>query len=138
MNRTEKEKLILKMFEIWNHGLLEIINEVFSPDYIGHYPHTEMVGIEEITGMVRFIRGAFPDWNEELKDMIIGDDKVVVRFVGKGTHNGYFIDIAPTGNKIEVEEIAIFRIQDAMIVEQWGVFDSYKMMDQLGAIKKNV
>jgi len=136
MNNYEKEKLIFKIFEIWNQGTLNIVEEVFSNDFIGHYPHTQMEGIEGIKGMVQFIRGAFSDWQEVIKDIIIADEKVVVRFSCKGTHTGYFLDIAPTGNEVNVDEISIFRIKDGKVVEQWGVFDSYKMMDQLGVIKR--
>ena len=135
MDNTEKEKLILKLFKIWNQGNLDIIEDVFSTDYIGHYPHTEIVGIEGIKGMIRFIRGAFQDWHEELKDIIISGEKVVARFLCTGTHTGFFMEMAPTGNKVEFEEIAIFLIRNGKVVEQWGVFDSYRMMDQLGALK---
>jgi len=110
---------------------------VATNDFTGHYPHTEMNGIEGVRNMVGFIRGAFPDWQEELKDIVIGEEKVVIRFIGRGTHNGYILDMAPTGNRVDVEEIAIFKVRDKKIAEQWGVFDSYRMMDQLGTIKRS-
>lgn len=42
-----------------------------------------MNGIEGIKGMIQFIRGAFLDWQEEIIDMIIGDEMVVTRFSAK-------------------------------------------------------
>lgn len=136
MNNEGKEKLVLKLFDIWNRGLLDDLEEVISPDFQGHYPHAKMNGIDGVKGMIQFLRGAFPDYQEEIKEMIIGEEKVVVRYACRGTQKGNFIGIAPTGNKVEFEEISIFRIKDGKIAEQWGVFDSLKMMQQLGVVKR--
>ena len=40
-----------------------------------------------------------------------------------GTHRGEFQGIAPTGKRVEVRAIDMFRISDGKIVEHWGHAD---------------
>jgi hypothetical protein len=50
-----------------------------------------------------------------------------------GTHQGEFRGIAPTGKRITVTGIGIFRFSDeGKVVESWDNFDQLGMMRQLG------
>jgi predicted ester cyclase len=61
-------------------------------------------------------------------------DKVVTRWIERGTHQGELMRIAPTGNQVRVDRITISRIEDGKIVEEWEMYDALGMMQQLGAI----
>ncbi|AYG61849.1 ester cyclase [Rhizobium jaguaris] len=50
-----------------------------------------------------------------------------------GTHEGAFMGIAPTGNRVKVPGIGIYEVRDGMIVESWVVRDSLVLLRQLGA-----
>ena len=63
---------------------------------------------------------AFPDTRIEVEDMISEGDKVTARVTMSGTHQGEFQGIAPTGNRVQVRAIDIFRIMNGKIVEHWG------------------
>jgi predicted ester cyclase len=93
----------------------------------------EWRGIEGIKEVVRKHRISFPDWNEKVDDVIAEGDRVVVRFTSTGTHLGEFEGIAPTGKKVRIQEVAIFRLADGKIVEQWGVPDLHGLLQQLGS-----
>jgi predicted ester cyclase len=74
---------------------------------------------------------AFPDWQEKILDIIAEDDKVVTRYVSTGTHMGTYQGIAPTGNKIKVDEISIFCIKNGKVMEQWCLVDDLALVKQL-------
>jgi predicted ester cyclase len=57
---------------------------------------------------------------------------VVTRWTSRGTHQGELMGIAPTGNRVEVTAVGIWRVADAKIAEAWLVFDALGMMQQLG------
>jgi predicted ester cyclase len=89
-------------------------------------------GIESIRFGVGRIRTAFPDWHERVVDVFGSGDKVANRYVSTGTHKGTFWGIEPTGRRIEIQEISIFRIADNRIVEQWCMFDDLARLQQRG------
>lgn len=66
--------------------------------------------------------------------MIAEDDKVVLRMIVTGTHNGEgeFLGFTPSGTRLEVETIDIIRFEDGMMVEHWGRTDTMGMIEQLG------
>ena len=60
---------------------------------------------------------------------------MVTRWTMRGTHRGEFRGIAPSGNRIMVTGIGIFRFSDeGKVVESWDNFDQLGMMRQLGVI----
>ena len=51
------------------------------------------------------------------------DDRVAARVVMRGTHRGEFQGIGPTGKRVEVRAIDMFRVENGKIVEHWGHAD---------------
>lgn len=64
--------------------------------------------------------------------MIIENDRVVTRYIPTGTHLGPFAGQEPSGAKVEIDEISIYRIADGKIAEQWCQMDDLTMMRQIG------
>src|SRR5215212_10261410 len=77
-------------------------------------------------------RKAFPDWQEEIVELVAEGNTVAGRFRCSGTHLGKFLGEAPTGRRMEVEEVFFLRGQDGRIVDFWGLEDSLGRMRQLG------
>ena len=55
-----------------------------------------------------------------VEDMIAEGDRVAARVTMRGTHLGEFEGIAPTGKRVEVRAMDMYRITDGKIVEHWG------------------
>ncbi len=89
-------------------------------------------GREGFKTFVTTFREAFPDLQVTVEDMIAEGDKVAARATMRGTHQGEFLGIPPSGNSIEVPVVDIVRFSDGMGVEHWGVTDNMAMMVQLG------
>jgi predicted ester cyclase len=84
--------------------------------------------------MILAVRTAFPDLKLELHDIFGADDKVVSRWTLSGTHAGNFLGIAPTGNTVRFDGIAIDLFRDGVRVDGWAQFDKLGLLRQLGAI----
>jgi hypothetical protein len=82
------------------------------------------------------LHAAFPDLHIDVEDMIAEGDKVVARVTASGTHQGEFMGIAPTGNRVEFSAIDIARIAEGKIVEHWSNSDQLGMMQQLGVMER--
>ena len=123
--------------EAWNGGNLALVDELFAADYVGHdAPRPEPVrGPEGMKDFLRTYQQAMSDAEITLEDVIIRDDKVVTRWVGRGTHDGLLMgQIPPTGKKVEFAGIRIFRFEAGKIAEGWVVWDTFGLMKQVGVI----
>jgi predicted ester cyclase len=79
-------------------------------------------------------RSAFPDWHEEIVELVAEGDTVAGRFRCSGTHRGKFLGEAPTGKRMEVDEVFFLRVEDRKFVDFWGLEDSLGRLRQLGLI----
>ncbi len=64
-------------------------------------------------------REGFPDLTVTIEDVMAEGDRVTARVTMRGTHRAEFQGIAPTGKRVEVRAIDMFRIEDGKIVEHW-------------------
>ena len=77
---------------------------------------------------------ALPDLSATMEDLVISGDRVVGRFVYRGTHTGEFMDIPASGNPVEMRSIDIWRVQNAMFVEHWDELNLLELFQQMGAL----
>jgi steroid delta-isomerase-like uncharacterized protein len=90
------------------------------------------VSIEEAIEFGKMIFKAFPDSSFTIEELFAAGDRVITRWIYRGTHEGEFMGIPPTGNKVEFGGITIARIKDGKIVESREDYDSLGFMQQLG------
>jgi predicted ester cyclase len=123
MTRDEMKKLVEQLHRLWNTGDLSAISNLYAPDFIGHFPKEsrlgDLKGQSGVRDAIECVRRAFPDWTETVQDIIIEGDKAVTRYVSTGVHKGPFFDLAPTGERVRVNEISIFRVENGLVAEQW-------------------
>ena len=118
--------------ELWNAWDAAAIDELIAPDIefrgsIGRVVH----GIEEFRDYVAQIRAAFPDFHNEIEELIAEDDRVVARLTYSGTHRGAILGLAATGKRIRYDGIAIFTIRDGKIVRAFVLGDVDALKRQL-------
>lgn len=76
-------------------------------------------------------RAAFPDWRQELVQLVAEDDTVVARFRCTGTQVGDWQGLAATGRAMKVDEVYFFRFADGRVAGMWGLEDTWTRMRQL-------
>jgi predicted ester cyclase len=135
MSLEENKAIVRGHIEAYNHNFdafLDSFDEFFAPDY---FDHTNQVGKEGVKQLFIMGRIGFPDWHEAIEDIIAEGDKVWVRLTYTGTHTGEFYGFAPTGNKITMLAVAIYRLVNGKLVEGRFIHDSMDFFKQLGAIE---
>jgi steroid delta-isomerase-like uncharacterized protein len=109
-------------------------DELFGPDLVGHF--AGMPPIDSRThlefGLATF--EAFSDVERLVEDVVAEGDKVVARWVSRGTHTGSFQGIPATGRYVSTSGITIFRLEAGRIVEEWSETDMPGLLQQLGAL----
>jgi predicted ester cyclase len=97
--------------------------------HLRDYGNAHGVGSETITA-------ALPDRRDRVDDVLAEGDKVWMRFRVAGTHGGRLYGLAPTGKRVEVPEVGIFRFADGKWKESWYFADELGLLLQLGAVDK--
>lgn len=124
--------------EVWNKGNLAVAREVYGTDFVSHqHSHPNVRDVRGVSALVQFVRefrDAFPDFHDTIDDQVAEGDKVVTRFASTGTHKGVLMGLPPTNKRATWMGIAIDRIEDGKIVEEWVSWDLFGMMQQLSAI----
>ena len=134
---TEAHKTLVRRFveEVQSQGRLEVLDELVAPTVVNHTappgvpPNRE--GIRQLTAL---FRAAFPDGRMIVEDMIAEGDKVTSRKTFRGTHQGAFMGLPPTGKRVEIGLIDIVRVADGRIVEHWNAVDTLGLLQQLGVL----
>lgn len=125
--------------EVWNKGNLEMLDELFSQNFVRHFlpGGSETRGLDQFRDHVSNHRKAFPDWAEDIKLVVAEGNLVATQFTSTGTNNGRFLGNPPTGRQIHINEMSIYRIVDGKIVEQWLIPDLLSLNRQLGLIAQS-
>ena len=77
---------------------------------------------------------ALPDLSATMEDLVMSGDRVVGRFIYRGTHTGELMGIPASGNPVEMHSIDIWRAEDGMFVEHWDELNLMEMFQQMGAL----
>ena len=88
-------------------------------------------GLDEFLGYVADVRAAFPDFHNHVHDVLVDGDQAVARLTYTGTHRGAVLGHAPTGNRIEYQGIAWFKVRDHLIIEGFVLGDVDTLRAQL-------
>ncbi|RPA68585.1 ester cyclase [Cyclobacteriaceae bacterium YHN15] len=124
--------VVKKYHELRTNGKVTELDKILSPYFVCHFINgIEWKGIEGAKYSISSHRKIFPDWKEEIVDMVSEGDKVVTRYKSTGTHKGAFEGLDATGIKVTIFETSIYRIVDGKIAEQWGFPDALSLKNQL-------
>ncbi|MEM6709039.1 MAG: ester cyclase [Pseudomonadota bacterium] len=120
---------------IWSEGQLERIEEFYADDYTADYPRTDWgTGIDGIRALATSIRMGFPDYREEIEELIEAGDRVVVQLKIRGTHRGTMDGMPPTGRAVEFRDVTLLTLRNGKIIAQRGLSDHFALYQQLGLI----
>jgi steroid delta-isomerase-like uncharacterized protein len=134
---SEDNKLLIRriMEEVWNNWSLDAAREFYAQDYIDHArPPGEPQGMAGLEKVFFEWREAFPDWKITVESLVSEGDLVVALLSAVGTHKGAFMGVSPTGRRVAVKAIEMFRISGGKVVEFWAVFNELDMFRQLGML----
>ncbi|CAN5798575.1 hypothetical protein BH11BAC3_BH11BAC3_12050 [soil metagenome] len=131
-NLDTNRDVVKKYHEVWSNGQVTALDKILAPDFVCHFiDGIEWQGIDGADNSITSHRKSFPDWKEEIVDMISEGDKVVTRYKSTGTQQGPFNGLDSTGKKVTIYETSIYRIANGKIAEQWGFPDALSLDNQL-------
>lgn len=132
---TEDNKALVRRFYEEGVHNPSLFDELLAPTYVLHLPGSPPIsGVEHAKQLMVAYTTAFPDLQLTTEDMVAEADKVAIRNTWRGTHQGVFQGLPPTGKGVTFTGSDTFRLAGGKIAEQWADLDALGLMRQLGAI----
>lgn len=134
MSIEENKALVRRVYELLNRKELDAAYEYIANDFIFHSSDGDL-SLKQMKHVDVEFYNAFPDMSVTIEDMVAEGEKVSVRVNYKGTHQGEFMGISPTGKRLNITNVNTLRIADGKLIEGWNVTD-IRLIQQLGVIPK--
>ncbi len=128
----QNKEIVHNAYEAWNKVDIEALKEIYSPDYVWHFAGEGTLSLEDLIEDLKWEITVYPDRTFSPEDLISKGNKVVSRYVLRGTHERDREGFPATGKKVEMEGIFVNRIENGKIVETWEVADLLSVYKQLG------
>jgi steroid delta-isomerase-like uncharacterized protein len=82
------------------------------------------------------VRAAFPDFHNEVRELICDGRRAAVRLLCTGRHTGELLGFAPTGLTVAYDAAAFFHSRDDQLSEAWVLGDLDALRTQISASKR--
>lgn len=107
---------------------------LFAEGFIYNNPQGVVMDFAGSQQVLQLFNAALPDHRTAIEDEIVSEDRVVCRWTTRGTHNGDFFGVPPTGRPLVSRGVTIMRLENGAIAELWESIDILGLMQQMGAI----
>lgn len=131
-------KLLVRRFyeEVVSTGDVDRLAEFISPAYVEVHDNVRHpVGLEGAREHVLGVRRTYPDFHLTVEQQIAEGEWVATRVTARGTHEGTWLGMKPTGKRVEMTAVNIDRVVDGRIVEHGGAADLLEPLLRIGAIR---
>jgi predicted ester cyclase len=135
---TEGDKRLVRRYmeEVVNTGDVERLAEFISPDYVEVFNNVRYpAGLEGAKRHVLGVHETYPDLHVTIEQQIAEGDWVVSRITARGTHQGTWLGMRPTGKVLEMTGVNIDKVVDGRIVEHGGAANLLEPLLEAGAIR---
>ncbi|MFW9888906.1 MAG: ester cyclase [Candidatus Thorarchaeota archaeon] len=133
---AENTAIIRRLIAGYNSRDMDVLEKLVAPNYYDHL--FQQRGRDKFKVIFTMTFERFPDWYEAIQDISAEEDEVWAWIKAKGTHtnewNLFGVSVPPTGNKIDMNMVFIWRLADGILVEGWKVDDNLEILKQLGVV----
>jgi predicted ester cyclase len=117
---------------IFDGSRVDVAEDIFASDFIGHLPLAALVDREGGKAYIRSFFAIISDLSQQIDEVVIGEDRLILRVTFSGTHSGSLFGIPATGVPVTIDGIGIFRFNDeGQAAEIWAVVDVIGLLVQV-------
>jgi predicted ester cyclase len=100
----------------WNRGEARYAEAALAQNFVDRtLPSGHPQGIKGVLEASKNFRAAIPDLKAEIEELLVVNDRAIVRYTFKGHFTGRFKDLKGDGRAISFRAVDIYRVQDGQI-----------------------
>jgi predicted ester cyclase len=108
----------------WNTGEPRYAEAALAQNFVDRtIPSGRPQGLKGVLEASKNFRAAIPDLRAEIEELLVVNDRAVVRYI----FTGHF--------EISFRAVDIYRVQNGQISDNWHLEDNLSLMQQLGVVK---
>ena len=120
----------------WNTGEARYAEAALAQNFVDRtLPSGRSQGIKGVLEASKSFRAIIPDLRAEIEELLVVNDRAVVRYIFSGHFTGTFKDVKGDGREISFRAVDIYRVQNAQISDNWHLEDNLSLLQQLGVVK---
>ncbi|MCX4098532.1 ester cyclase [Nocardia sp. alder85J] len=137
MSDADQKRLVLAyrwFTEGWTVDI-DLADTLFSTDLV---TNGVPVGIEGPKTRIRERLIGFPDLTTSVERLVAADDTVAIHLMWSGTHTGAYGGVEPTGRRVTISDLALWRFDGDLVVEIRTLQDQFGLLKQIGYLPDSV
>jgi predicted ester cyclase len=120
--------------QAWNRWEDAAVERILTADFVLRGSlGDEAEGREGFRAYRDKVRAAFPDFHNEVSEVVAYGHRAAVRLRCTGRHDGELFGIAPTGLRVAYDAAAFLHSRDSQLCAAWVLGDLEHLKSQLGA-----
>jgi predicted ester cyclase len=124
--------------QVYNRGKLDTLTRYVATCFIEHQKGVYPPTIEGLTTWIKSLRECFSDLRLTISQLVENGDCTWSRILMEGKHIRDFMGIEAAGKYFIIDVIEECRFHDFRIVEHWGVFDRFALLQQVNSNQRFV
>jgi len=131
----QARQVIAPFYKALNAGsdAIALVNEATSPDWVSCGGNDTCRPRDQVGAAIGALQKAVPDLRWEIKELLVSDDRVIVRGEASGTPAGTFMGVSGEGRSFRIMSIDVHTIRDGKMVQAYHVEDWMGAVRQLSA-----
>ena len=110
-----------------------MVDEALAADAVDRHEHDQKDFRSHLKAIIAEFRRGFPDLHADVADIVAEGDRVAIRVVVTGTHNGPFFGHAPSGRPVSIEQFHFVQVNpDGQGVRHWAHVGLDDLFRQIG------
>lgn len=130
------EDMVRRRFAELDKGNFGILDELFAPSYKLNLPgFGKPMRLAATKRFYQLLYAAFAGLRHNIIEQVSADNQVVTRWTARGTHNGVWMGVKPTGRRVSFSGINIYTIDGGKFVSSHVNWDLLGILQQIGGVK---
>jgi len=134
LSQGEVDRIVSTYLQARNTANLGLLDQVYGAVVVVHDcgAPADIRGLDSLKSYYAGSHAGFPDFKIAVDDVLVSGDNLIYRWTITATHTGPLRGLPPTGKAVRFSGLAIDRVANGRIVEEWVYFNLLDLLQQLG------